>query len=77
MHPLGGFYSALDADSESEEGKFYVWDFERSKNGWLMPKSSASFYDITENGNWEGKNILRVKSPLEDFARVKNISVDE
>lgn len=55
----GGFYSAEDADSEGVEGKFYVWDQEEiSKvmgvdNGRLF----CEIYDITERGNFEGKNI--------------------
>ncbi len=77
MHPLGGFYAALDADSEGEEGKFYVWDFHEVKERVANAEIFCQFFDITENGNWEGKNILRVKRPLEDFARVKNISIDE
>ncbi len=62
--PGGGFYSALDADSEGVEGKFYVWD--KSETDALLGKNAASFsayYDITEKGNWEGKNILRIKDP--------------
>ena len=56
----GGFYSALDADSEGEEGKYYVW----KKNEILELLSDdseefCSYYDVSEKGNWEGKNILR------------------
>lgn len=57
----GGFYSALDADSEGEEGKFYVWSYEEIAE--LAGADSAlitSFYDVQKNGNWEGKNALRV-----------------
>jgi uncharacterized protein YyaL (SSP411 family) len=43
----------------------------------MMAKFSASFFDITQKGNWEEKNILRVKKSLEDFAREKNISIEE
>jgi len=78
MHPDGGFYSALDADSESEEGKFYVWEFGEVRR--LLAHNNEIFcdyLDITPKGNWEGKNILRVKKPMDDFAREKNISVDE
>jgi uncharacterized protein YyaL (SSP411 family) len=77
MHPLGGFYSALDADSESKEGKFYVWEFDEVKRRVANAEIFCEFFDITQNGNWEGENILRIKRPLEDFARVKNISIDE
>jgi hypothetical protein len=60
----GGFYSALDADSEGEEGKFYTWQ----KNEILdvlgpVGEAFCSIYDISETGNWEGKNILRIKNP--------------
>jgi uncharacterized protein len=69
MHPDGGFYSALDADSEGEEGKFYVWDYEEVVSA--LGKESAIFcdyYSITPGGNWEGKNIPWVKVPLKEFA---------
>ncbi|NVJ91341.1 MAG: thioredoxin domain-containing protein [Methylocystaceae bacterium] len=52
--------SALDADSEGEEGKFYVWSEEEIDN--VLGKNSKYFktaFDITTYGNWEGKNIIR------------------
>lgn len=57
--PEGGFYSAEDADSEGEEGKFYVWDIDEilqvlgEEDGTLY----CSYYDITGHGNFEHKNI--------------------
>ncbi len=57
----GGFYSALDADSEGEEGKFYVWS-EKEIKGLAHEDLSliAEYYDVSRTGNWEGKNVLRV-----------------
>jgi uncharacterized protein YyaL (SSP411 family) len=58
-HPEGGFYSAEDADSEGEEGKFYVWDFEELR-GALTPQEFDLFsqvYQVNPEGNFEGKNI--------------------
>src|ERR1700722_2909929 len=60
----GGFYSSLDADSEGEEGKFYIW--RKSEISEVLGEESDNFsaiYDVTERGNWEGKNILRIKNP--------------
>ncbi len=57
--PEGGFYSALDADSEDEEGKFYVWS--KKEIGTILGKDSDVFclyYDVTDGGNFEGHNIL-------------------
>lgn len=74
MHPLGGFFSALDADSEGEEGKFYIWNKGVIKS--LLGEEADLFcryFSITESGNWEGKNILMVHTPLEAFAREQNI----
>ncbi|MBL8100339.1 MAG: thioredoxin domain-containing protein [Anaerolineales bacterium] len=59
-HPDGGFYSSLDADSEGEEGKFYVWSQDEIKN---ILKDDYDFfeaaYGVTAKGNWENKNILQ------------------
>ena len=55
--------SAYDADSEGVEGKYYVWTDEELRN--ILEKNYdlfAKYYDISENGNWEGKNILIEKS---------------
>jgi uncharacterized protein YyaL (SSP411 family) len=62
MDEEGGFYSALDADSEGVEGKFYTWDLAEVKEV-LGEEDGAWFaglYDVTESGNWEHVNILRV-----------------
>ncbi|MCB9283348.1 MAG: thioredoxin domain-containing protein [Lewinellaceae bacterium] len=58
-HPQGGFYSALDADSEGVEGKFYVWD--KAEIDAILGDSAFHFnamHGVTVNGNWEGVNIL-------------------
>ncbi len=55
----GGFYSSLDADSEGEEGKYYVWSKQEIEN--LLGEKSELFcdyYSVTSLGNWEGNNIL-------------------
>ena len=57
--PEGGFCSSLDADSEHEEGKFYVWS--EAEIDRLLGKRAPLFkrhYDVTAPGNWEGHNIL-------------------
>ncbi len=64
-----GFYSALDADSEGVEGKFYTWS--REEIDQLLGKDAAvfsAFYDISERGNWEYTNILRITEPIGVFA---------
>jgi uncharacterized protein len=53
--PEGGFYSALDADSEGEEGKFYVWSDAEFRE--LASDEIADYYGITDRGNFEGGNI--------------------
>ena len=57
--PEGGFYSAEDADSEGVEGKFYVWTPEEVKVvlGEVEGEAFCRLYDITDGGNFEGKNI--------------------
>ncbi len=61
-----GFYSALDADSEGEEGKFYIWS--KKEIEYILAEQSKEFcevFDITEEGNWEhGNNILHLEDRL-------------
>ncbi len=69
-NPEGGFYSSLDADSEGEEGKFYVWTREelRAILGEEEPLAAA-YYQCTGVGNWEhGRNILHRRQSDADFA---------
>ncbi|HKC36926.1 MAG TPA: thioredoxin domain-containing protein, partial [Chitinophagaceae bacterium] len=85
MHHEGGFYAALDADSEGEEGKFYVWDYEEVMK--LLKEDGAifsDFFDIKPGGNWsertpseEEKNILWRKKKEETFCNEKNLSPEE
>lgn len=65
----GGFYSALDADSEGVEGKFYTWA--KSEIEALLGKDAALFcqyYQVEEHGNWEHVNILWTNGPAAKFA---------
>ena len=54
--PGAGFASAEDADSEGEEGRYYVWD--RAEVEQVGGPAAVSWYGVTEGGNWEGRNIL-------------------
>ena len=65
----GGFAATLDADSEGEEGKFYVWD-EASIDSVLGINSDLfkEAYDVTNGGNWEGKTILNRITPVRDYS---------
>ncbi len=59
LSPEGGFYAALDADSEGEEGRFYVWELGEAQE--VLGEDAglaASWYGISTEGNWEGVNIL-------------------
>ena len=74
----GGFYSALDADSEGVEGKFYVWDKEEIMA--LVGNDAELFceyYQVTDKGNFEHRNILNRKEEPEAFAQKKGIAADE
>ncbi len=68
--PEGGFYSTQDADSEGEEGKFYVWTPDEVREV-LGPEDAEVFnlyYNVTKHGNFEGANILSVPRPLDVIA---------
>ena len=76
--PEGGFYSAQDADSEGEEGKFFVWRPEEIVEvlGADDGKLVNDYYGVTIHGNFEGHSILNVQTPLPDFARNAGMDAD-
>jgi len=76
--PEGGFYSSLDADSEGVEGKYYVWDKDEVES--LLEEDAEIFceyYDISTEGNWEGRNILNRKENDDVIASRHNLSLEE
>jgi hypothetical protein len=83
-HAQGGFYCAEDADSEGEEGKFYVWSMEELVK--VLGKQEAELYvrvyNFTEEGNWAeeaapgvktGTNIPHLKLPLSAIAKAEKL----
>jgi uncharacterized protein YyaL (SSP411 family) len=75
----GGFYSSIDADSEGEEGRFYVWSQQEIEKA-LGPDAALimDYYNVTGAGNWErGKNILFRTDTDPDFARRVELNLDE
>ncbi|RPJ02635.1 MAG: thioredoxin domain-containing protein [Deltaproteobacteria bacterium] len=78
--PQGGFYSTQDADSEGEEGKFYVWT--RSQIIEALGKEEGAafsdYYGATPHGNFEeGKSVLHIDSTLEGVAHSYGISIPD
>src|SRR5206468_2824096 len=67
--PEGGFYSALDADSEGVEGKYYVWSKQEIED--LLKEDADIFckvYNVSETGNWEHTNILWLSTSINEWA---------
>jgi uncharacterized protein len=75
----GAFFSAEDADSEGVEGKFYVWSKEEIEN--ILGRKTASvaipFYNVTQKGNFEGKNILLQTRGSETVAKEIGMNSDD
>ncbi|HLP05029.1 MAG TPA: thioredoxin domain-containing protein [Paludibacter sp.] len=76
----GGFYASIDADSEEEEGKFYVWTQAEIEEA-VDPEYAAHilrYYQVTPEGNWErGKNILHTELTKEKYASRNGLSEEE
>ncbi len=76
--PEGGFYSTQDADSEGEEGKFYVWTPQEIQA--LLGDDDASIaemvWGVTARGNFEGKNILHVRRTEQQAATALDLPVE-
>ena len=79
LDDAGGFYSSQDADSEGEEGKFFVWTPAEVVE--ILGEDDARifsfYYDVSEEGNFEASNILHVTYPRETAARALNTDVVE
>lgn len=76
LSPEYGFFSAFDADSEGEEGKYYVW--EKKEIDDILGADATlfnEFYGVEEDGNWEHRNILHATASLDAFAASKSMSV--
>jgi uncharacterized protein len=79
-HKAGGFYSSYDADSEGEEGKFYVWrpaQIRQLLGDGEQTRLFMLYYGVSERGNWEGTNILHVPRDVEEVAQLGNVTVVE
>ena len=77
--PEGAFYSARDADSEGEEGAFYLWTPAQVAEVLDGPTATlfARCYDVSEGGNFEGRNILHLPHDLDAVARSESMSREE
>jgi uncharacterized protein YyaL (SSP411 family) len=75
--PEGGFYSATDAESEGEEGSFYLWT-PAELHAALPPEDAGlaiGLFGATESGNFEGRNILHLPRSPEAFARAEGLAL--
>lgn len=74
----GAFHSTLDADSEGEEGKFYIWS--PAEIDALLSAESAEllrgYYGVTRGGNFEGENILNITVSPGEFAKKRGLTAD-
>ena len=83
--PAGGFYSATDADSEGEEGKFFVWTIEEVAEALIpigdrLPRAleiAIEAFGMRPQGNFEGANILHLPRPLGETAEDLGMTLDE
>jgi uncharacterized protein YyaL (SSP411 family) len=74
----GGYYCAIDADSEGVEGKFYTWKWDE----WIAAlgeneEMAAAYFGVSEEGNWEETNILHVSKSIEEVAAMFDVSKEE
>lgn len=75
--PSGGYYSALDADSEGVEGKFYTWTWEEWQAAMGNSPVLERYFGIQKEGNWEHTNILHVSVNVETIAAETGFKPEE
>lgn len=76
--PEGGFYSATDADSEGEEGKYFVWSLDELRSALGEDAHVAiEYWGVSPRGNFEGQSILYVPNDDAVVAARLNLSLDE
>jgi uncharacterized protein len=77
--PEGAFYSSQDADSEGQEGAFFLWTIKEVKS--ILGEEDAAlfchYFGMTPEGNFEGKNILSIPRPAVWIARMNNIAEEK
>ncbi|MCX8049853.1 MAG: thioredoxin domain-containing protein, partial [Methylohalobius sp.] len=77
--PEGGFYAATDADSEGEEGRFFLWTPAQIKA--VLPDEEAELailaFGVTERGNFEGRNVLHLLAPPSELASRQQMGEEE
>lgn len=76
--PTGGYYCALDADSEGVEGKYYTWTWDEWCN--VLGKDNEllnQYFGVTEEGNWEETNILHITMDIPELAKQTGIAEQE
>ena len=76
----GGFFSAEDADSEGEEGKYYLWSKQEISSIIQNPLHLdifCEYYDVSQGGNFEGKNILNIKSSYPHLSKKYNLDLND
>ena len=74
----GMYYSALDADSEGVEGKFYVWNYDEIKSlNIAHTEHLISYFNVQPDGNWEHTNILYAAEYPESYALKNNLDLTE
>ena len=78
VSPEGGFYSTQDADSEGEEGKFFIWTTDEIETALLAEDARLFmlYYDVTKAGNFEGKNILHVEQDAQTVADKAQVNLE-